>query len=97
MQKNTERFFEEGNGIKANPLLKTLRTTRPILLLSVIIWLVLLLFISLAFIWASHPFIPLVFPCRSPAGRSHRAWHYGVVWREGGYGDVGRGASPGNV
>lgn len=55
MQTHTERFFEEGNGIKANPLLKTLRTTRPILLVSIIIWLVLLLFISLAFIWTSHP------------------------------------------
>jgi ABC-type multidrug transport system fused ATPase/permease subunit len=55
MQTNIERFFEEGNGIKVNPLLKTLRTTRPILLLSVIIWLVLFLFITLASVWASHP------------------------------------------
>lgn len=55
MQTNTERFFEEGNGIKANPMLETLRTARILLLSRVIIWLVLFLFVTLTSIWMSHP------------------------------------------
>jgi hypothetical protein len=55
MQTNTERFFEEGNGIKANPLLKMLRTTRFLYIFTAIIWLVLFLFLALISILAPRP------------------------------------------
>jgi hypothetical protein len=62
MQTNAKRFFEEGNGIKANPILKALYTARFLYLLTAIIWLVLFIFFFLISMWAPHfsgyPIVP---------------------------------------
>jgi hypothetical protein len=50
MQTNTQRFFEEGNGIKANPLLESLRATRIFFIIAIILWILLFLFLSFIFI-----------------------------------------------
>jgi hypothetical protein len=54
MQTNTERFFEEGNGIKVNPILETLRTTRFMLFIAIILFIILFIIFSLVSIWAPH-------------------------------------------